>query len=268
MTLEVLISAMHQTDMSLAQTTECTTDVLIINQTDHNGYDEEIIGGHLVRMISTTQRGLSRSRNMALLHAKGDICLLCDDDERLVEGYENIILNAYSRKPQADIIAFNYKDLNPRSGHKDITSEKRSSKWRTFSTHCLTFRRECVLKNGVWFDCRVGAGSGIISAGEESAWQNLAIKKGMYRWEVPELIAYVKQETSTWFKGFNEHYFYDLGANLQISHPFLKYILQFYYLYRLKNRAKLSYPQQLRWMMSGMKGIRHGMGYDDYIKRR
>ena len=266
--LEVLISAMHQKDMSIAEKTHCTTDVLIINQTDNEGYMEVVDGGRTIRMVSTAQRGISKSRNMALMHAKGDICLLCDDDEVLEEGYEKTILDAYSRNPQADIIAFNYKDLNPRMVHKDIIKEGRSSKWHTFSTLSLSFRRESVLKSGVWFDCRIGTGSGIISAGEETAWQNTAIRKNLCRWEVPETIATVSQETSTWFEGFDEHFFYDKGANLRINHPYLCYILQFYYLMKMQKASKLSMCSQLKWMMSGMKGILKEISYKEYVSKK
>ena len=268
MTLEVLISAMHQTDMSLAEKTCCKTDVLIINQTEHDGYEELLKDGHKIRMISTNQRGIAKSRNMALMHATGDICLLCDDDEILEDGYENIILSAYERHPQADIIAFNYRDLNPRMAHKDIKAEKRSSLWHTFSTHSLSFRRESVLKRGVWFDNRIGPGSGILSAGEETAWQNLAIKKELVRWEVPIQIASVAQETSTWFEGFNENFFYDKGANLKINHPILCYFLQFYYVIRLRKVSTIPAHSQLKWMMTGIKGIGKGLGYNAYIKEK
>ena len=46
-------------------------------------------------MIYTTERGLSKSRNLAIANAKTDICLICDDDEIFVDNYEEIILNAY-----------------------------------------------------------------------------------------------------------------------------------------------------------------------------
>lgn len=69
---------------------------------------------------------------MAIKMAKGDICLICDDDERLADDYVNKIIGAYRRHPNADIIAFNYEDKNPRASRKLILSEKRSSKWRAF----------------------------------------------------------------------------------------------------------------------------------------
>ena len=81
MKVEVLMSVMHQTDMSVGYKANVGTDLLIVNQCDHDDYDEQVVDGHLWRMISTTERGLAKSRNLAIRNAKGDICVLADDDE-------------------------------------------------------------------------------------------------------------------------------------------------------------------------------------------
>ena len=91
MRLEVLISCMHQKDASIIQRTNIQSDVLIVNQCNENReerFDFKNKKGELciARMIYTAERGLSRSRNMALRNAKGDICLICDDDE-ILEDY-------------------------------------------------------------------------------------------------------------------------------------------------------------------------------------
>ena len=81
MNLEVLLSCMYQEDMGIAVRARVQSDLLIINQCNKNGIDEVTDGVHHIRMISSTERGLSKSRNMALENACGDICLICDDDE-------------------------------------------------------------------------------------------------------------------------------------------------------------------------------------------
>ena len=80
MKLEILMSAMHQENFDIAYRSKVDSDLLIINQCDKDDYTEIEVNGHIWRMISTTERGLSKSRNMALKNAKGDICLLADDD--------------------------------------------------------------------------------------------------------------------------------------------------------------------------------------------
>lgn len=270
MNVEVLISAMHLTDLSIFERTHCVTDVLIINQTDCEGYQERVIDGHTVRMYSTTQRGLSRSRNMALIHAKGDYCIIADDDEVLCDNYDNIILDAFERNPKADAIAFNYYDPNVRlqnSKRKLISSEGEAPKNRSFSSVSLAFKRETIIRHGIWFNVNLGAGSGVISAGEESAWEHDLRSKGLKLYQCPEYITEVRTENSTWFKGYDEKYFYDLGANLSARYGLVKYLYQFYYPYRMRKESKLSIFQQLRYINAGMKGFAKNMGYNQYFNK-
>ena len=106
MTLEVLMSCMHQQDDTLVHRSRLTGNIVMINQCDREDYAEYSASNGTVRMFSTTQRGLTRSRNMAIHKAQADICLLCDDDEVFVSGYEEAILKAYEENPQADVIIF------------------------------------------------------------------------------------------------------------------------------------------------------------------
>lgn len=267
MTLEVLISTMHQKDLSLFQMTNCKSNVLIINQTDYEGYTEEYINGYKVRMISTRQRGLSRSRNMALIHAEGDICLICDDSELLEDNHVDIILSAFKRNPLAHIIAFDLCRLDYRSKvlRNHFKKEGPAPRFSSFQSPSLAFRRDDVLKKMVYFDIRLGAGSGFISAGEEGAWQNTARKRGLKIYRCPSVIAKVEQKGSTWFTGYNEKYFYDLGANLHVNYPICQYVFMFYYLYRLRKDTTLSKMTQLRWLVAGMQGFDKGYNYDNYL---
>ena len=79
MTVDVLISCMYQKDWSIVAQSHLNGNAVIINQCDTDGLDTYDYEGNQVRMISTTVRGLSRSRNMAILHSNADICLISDD---------------------------------------------------------------------------------------------------------------------------------------------------------------------------------------------
>ena len=79
--LEVLVSCMHQNDKTIVETSGISSNVLIINQCNHDSIQTWNENHRLVRMISTTERGLSRSRNMAIRFAQSELCLFCDNDE-------------------------------------------------------------------------------------------------------------------------------------------------------------------------------------------
>ncbi len=262
--LEILMSVMHQTDMHLAERCNADTDILIINQCNKDDYSEEIYNGHKIRMISTTERGLSKSRNKALKNACGDICVLCDDDVIYNTGYKEEILKAFSERKDADIIAFNVEHKNARHKRKMNKSFKKAPKFHTYCSVSLVFKHKNILKEEVLFNELFGAGSGVITSGEEAVWQNDALKKGLKIYEHPFCIATVDQANSTWFKGYTEQYFYNMGAYVATVMPSLKHIFKFYYIYRINAMTDLTVKEQLHWLNAGIKGIKDGKSYDEY----
>ena len=209
MRLEVLVSCMNQTDMSILKRTGITSDALIINQCGRDGFDRTTVRGRAARMISTTARGLSKSRNMALANAEGDICLLCDDDERFVRAYEKIICGAFLRIPDADLIAFDIANqpcrLKKRAQRLKRLQLLRVSSWQ------IAFRRESVISAGVRFDEYMGAGTGN-GAQEENKFLLDCERSGLKIYYVPIAIGSVAQAHSTWFAGFTEDFFYKRGT--------------------------------------------------------
>lgn len=219
MNLEVLISCMNQQDMRIAEQTGIQTDALIVNQCpqaecsddvslDRNASEVQSGSRGTIRMIRTNTRGLSKSRNLAIQHAVGDACLLCDDDEQLDSSYEDTILKAYEALPDADIICFRIS--NQLSRLKQET--QRLTKWTAMriASWQITFRREPILKSGIRFDEDMGAGTGN-GGGEEVKFLRDCIKAGLKAYYVPKSIGTVAQTESTWFKGFDRDFFYKRG---------------------------------------------------------
>ncbi len=272
-TIEVLISAMHQEDISLAKKCNADADVLIINQCDKNEYYEEMYNGHRIRMISTTERGTSNSRNMAIKNAIGDICILSDDDECFIDGYKEVVLDAYSKQEDADVIAFDVNVTNTRGMTKVVRKDDRVlSKvpfYRTYGTWSLTFKRENILNMNAVFNTDFGPGTNKISSGEESVWQHLLKKNGAKFYHCNFTMVRVEQGESTWFTGYNESYFYDRGAFLAVSMPKVKNIFKYYYLYRLKDVAEISILNQIKWLNNGIKGYgKYKLSYDEFKQKK
>ena len=209
MKLDILMSCMHQTDGSLIGASHITGNAVVINQCDREEdrvFDTE---NSRVRFISTTQRGLTRSRNLAIATSDADICLLCDDDEVFVDGYEQKILSAYERLPQADVVIF--RMVNYPCAFGDQVRQLKFPQTMHVASWQISFRRESLLRTGVRFDELLGAGSGN-GAEEELKFLLDCQKAGLQIWYAPVDIATVAQEASTWFDGFNEKFFYDRGA--------------------------------------------------------
>ena len=73
MKIEVLVSTMGQKSIDFYKKLNIKSDCLIINQTDHESYEEVYDKENKIRMISTKTRGLGRSRNLGLLNSKADV---------------------------------------------------------------------------------------------------------------------------------------------------------------------------------------------------
>lgn len=253
MKLEILMSCMHQKDDRLIRESGLTGDVVVVNQCDRDGYAEFETAGGTARMYSTTQRGLTKSRNMAIQMAKADICMLCDDDEVFVREYEALILEAYEKLPQADVIIF--KMINRPPSFRDQIIRLRFPMTMKVSSCQISFRRESLQKTGVWFDELLGAGTGN-GAEEELKFLLDCEKAGLRIYYVPTTIAAVAQENSTWFEGFTEQFFFNRGTTTRyILGAGLAGVYAVYYVIRKRQlyHAQISSAQALK---ATFKGIR------------
>jgi len=213
MKLEVLVAAMHQTDLSLASRMNIRTDALIINQCNSNAQAEMTEQGRTVRMLSLTDRGVGKSRNSALMQATGDICLMADDDEIFVDDYEILVLAAFQKNPAADLIFFNVESHGGRRPVPMIKSSQRIRKHNClrYGTFNMAFRRSRILKRNVFFSLLFGGGAPY-GHGEDSLFIWECLSKGLVAYARPDKIADMNQVESTWFTGFNEKYFFDQGV--------------------------------------------------------
>lgn len=209
MTLEVLVSCMGQKDFSLVSKLGIVSDALFINQCAREEERVQKNGAYRIRMLSARDRGLSKSRNLAIQKASGTICLFCDDDVRLNEHYRINILNAFSENPQADLIVFSVSGLGKRL--KPKAYRLRYLDLLKVSSVQIAFRREAVLASGVRFDPFMGAGSGN-GAQEENKFLMDCYKAGLSIYHVPIEIGTLIPKESTWFHGYDRNFFYLRGT--------------------------------------------------------
>lgn len=216
--LEVLISAMHQSDFSLFKHTGIYSDALMINQCDVDDYQEKEESFGLLRCISTKDRGISRSRNKALENSNAEIVLLCDDDEILYDDYVQSITTAFEQRPNVDVICFQIKCSEKKYSKKEfrlgyLTSLKIAS-WQ------IAFRLNSVKKKNILFDVNYGSGTPV-GSGEENIFLYDCLKSKLKVYYVPICIGEMSRKNSNWFKGFTQTYFFNRGKILRRLMGFL-----------------------------------------------
>ncbi|RJV24874.1 glycosyltransferase family 2 protein [Coprococcus sp. AF18-48] len=271
--VEVLMSVMHQAGFDIAYKTGIESDLLIINQCDKEDYQEIMVDGYLWRMISTTERGLSKSRNMALNHAKGDICLFCDDDETISEGYVDIISKAFFEIPNAVGIVFNLNRINcvMKKSYYRITEVKEAPMYRAYGSPMLAIKMKSIKAENIWFNEKFGSGSSW-GGGEDSLFEHDIRKRKMKIYEYPAEIATVDySNASQWFKGYTQQYFYNLGGYYQYLYKnnfVLKFLWGVYNCYKLRREKNLTSIQKMYWMYQGGKGIKRNVTYTEFLDRQ
>ena len=234
MTFQVLISCMHEKDNSIVLRSNVQSDCLVINQCDINSVDDYTFlndANHEchVKYINTTERGLSKSRNLAIRNAWADICLICDDDEKLSFGYENAIVKAYEQQNKADVIAFK---ITGDKYTREYPSEKMKLSFFELlrsSSQQITFKRQSVVKKSLLFDEKMGSGTGN-GGGEETKFLIECKRRGLGLFYNPFCVASICKGDSQWFHGYTDKFFQNQGwVDRRILGSFLGFVYIFYW---------------------------------------
>ena len=255
--VQVLIATMHQKDHSLLDRMNIQTDAVVINQCDYDAYEEFEYRGKNIIYVSTTERGLSNSRNLALSYAKGDYLVIADEDVTYEDGYEKLILEAFRECPQADIMAFQTEAVNCPPDRKTgmALHTGPAPKRKTYNSVRLVIRGAAVRESGIRFNPLFGTGAKYHS-GEDSVFVMDARKCGLCIYENEKLLAKVDFSGSSWFHGYDEAYFFDKGAWLACAYPKTASFMRAYFILRLWKQSDLSVRMQLKAMKMGIQDYR------------
>jgi len=161
--LEILIATLNRSSLDFLDVMFQNNDlskhsILIVNQTN----EENILKSNQshIRVINSFEKGLSKSRNLAIDNAIGDICLLADDDAIYLKGFEKIILESYENQPQADVITFKTLTTENKPFYK---YPKQSKSLGAFSEYVLSIEisfKKAAIKNGkIRYDEQFGLGA-------------------------------------------------------------------------------------------------------------
>ena len=212
LTLQVLVSTMHQTDHSLLEKMNIQSDAIVVNQCDRNEIEEFDFKDHHIKWISLAERGVGLSRNTALMRATADILLFADDDVVYEDGYPDMVRSEFLSNGNVDLITFNLKSLNEdRAEFLDIRNHRLH--WYNslkYGACRISVKRESAFKHNLYFSLLFGGGAPH-QAGEDNLFITEALHKGLKVMASKAVIGTVAQEESTWFKGYDEKYYIDRG---------------------------------------------------------
>ena len=227
--VEVLVTTMYEVDFNKYTQMNLQTDAVLANQTDKNAYAETEIRGCCVKLVSTDTRGVSRNRNLALMHASpdADYLLFTDDDLVFVDGYERLVLGEFEKHPEAEAIKFNIHNLSAtrKINMRRIARFEKATRRNMSASGVwgLAVRQDVLKKYSLHF--HENFGSGMNYCGEDTIFLMQMLSKKVKFYRSPVDIAGIDQTESSWFRGFDERYFTVAGTVLGTLYPRLAYPL-------------------------------------------
>lgn len=210
--VEVLCVTMNQNDFKKINEMNISTNVVFANQANDTRYEEMKFGENVAKMITTSTKGVGINRNLALIYATGEYLLFSDDDLKYVDNYSQIIEDAFLEVPNADCLIFNIDTIGADIPRRKNQKVKRIRWYRALNYGAvrIAVKRTAVSRENIMFNQNFGGGTDF-SCGEDTLYIVDMLRKGLKLYVYPQTIATVDQSTSTWFRGYNEKYYYDKG---------------------------------------------------------
>ena len=265
MSVQFLISTVNcENCKELLDKMNINGNAIIVNQYKEDDYEIIKHKGSIVHVYHRNERGVGKSRNLALANAETQYCLFVDDDMVMIDSCGEYIESAFAQRPDADIILFNLH----REDGKIIIEKPYQVKWwnfMKFGAAGMAVRREKIVNNDISFNLNFGGGT-IYGSGEDTIFFSDCIRKGLIIYAVDVNIAYLTNRKSTWFKGYDRKYLYDKGAlYCAISRKWskllcLQALVRHPYIYK---EQRLSLFEALKVMKQGIKGFEQGMAYKE-----
>lgn len=261
MKIQVLVATMNRNNIEeLLENMNISTDAIITNQTDDFLYNNINYKGNNIAVYNFNERGVGLNRNNALMRATADIVILADDDLTYVDNYGDIIINEFKKNPKADMLVFNVKNEDCQRKGYVIKKSKRVHKHNClrYGAVRMAFRLDKVKQKNIYFSLLFGGGAKY-GSGEDSIFIYQCIKSGLKVYSSTQEILKLPKSDSTWFKGYNEKYFYDKGALMAAI--FNKKAILTIPLFLLKNKKitkEIGEKKAYKAMMKGYKEFLNG----------
>lgn len=210
--LQILVASLDKDVRELTHKMNMGSDAVIVNQCDRNGEYEFTYGEHRIKVIERDERGVGRSRNLALANADAEYIMFSDSDVVYDDGYADKLIKEFEAHPEADLIFFNMRVREDRRTYwNDEFKKVGKTNFGRYGAISIAARREAIIRSGVEYSLLFGGGARF-SNGEDSLFIMDLLKKGIAMYASPVCLGEEADEGSTWFKGYTEKFFVDRGV--------------------------------------------------------
>lgn len=235
MKLEVLVSAVNRDFEELVSSMKLKSDAVIINQANSDSYKEQDYDFGKIKFYQFNEKGVGLSRNKALDNSTKDILLFSDEDITYDDDYVDKVLGEFEKYPEADMLLFNMRVCDARATYN--TTELTKISWFNsgrYPTYSFAIKRNKLIESGVRFSLLFGGGAEY-SCGEDSLFLKNLVDKKLKIYAVPVCIGQEAERESSWFKGYNEKFFFDRGVLYHFLYGKLAMVMGLRFILRKKS---------------------------------
>jgi len=227
----------------------------------------QILQEENIVMIDTPTHGVGINRNIGINLTDAEYAFIVDDDMVFYDNAIDILDQALEIHPDADIIIFGFdyvKDLK-------IVRKRMQKSERVKLHNCLNYGICCALvkvssirQKNISFTTLFGGGC-LYGCGEDSLFYLECVRKKLKVYTYAESVGMNQYRESTWFKGYNDKFFYDKGAWVACAFPIIRWPMILYFVLRFKKRSNLSHRMILKRLKQGVKGFKNLEPYHDNL---
>lgn len=238
-------------------------NILIINQSKAFVLESDFPS---VRVINSSDIGLSKSRNLAINNAIGQVCLFADDDVVYIDGFDKEIIKAFNSISNASVITFNHQRLgltHSQNNSKIGYLHNKKSIMKVCSVE-IVFKLSEIKKKGIYFDDYFGLGS-YFEMAEEFLFLRSLLNVNQILYYSPKVILYHPLVSSGAYQG-DDRVVYARAALYYKLHGFWTYLWLLKYVFFLY-RNKYVYGSELIYKTKiGLSGINKYRELEENIK--
>lgn len=259
--IEFVIATVGQETLDFVNNMNITAPAIITNQC---GRYQIIQNGNTV-MVCTPTRGVGINRNIGINLTDAEYAFIVDDDMVFYDNAMDILNKAIETHPDADVIIFGFDYVKDTEFiRKRMQKSERIKLYNclNYGICCALIRVSSIRQKNISFTSLFGGGC-LYGSGEDSLFYLECVRKKLNVYTCADSVGMNLYRESTWFKGYNDRFFYDKGAWIACAFPKVKHIVKWYFAIRFKKRTDLPFGAIIKRLRQGIKGYKSLEAYKE-----
>ena len=134
-----------------------------------------------------------------------------------------------------------------------------------YGTIRIAIKRNSLLKSNLHFFDSFGPGCKY-NMNEDALFIIDCLNKGLKLYAYPGYLGSTVKDTSSWFRGFDEKFWYNKGAFVAAAFPGFQRLLIIYFLWRFRNSNEITFNNRIKHILNGVRGYAKQLSYDEYYE--